>query len=98
MHSSIMTGMSRHAAASAQPTAVSAQLMDAIRRVKPLIEQIIRDCHNDEGGNMQPAVDEIVSICLKADVAYKKIFWVDMQVSTQKTVDRLVSARSMHKT
>ena len=62
-----MTGMSLHAAASAQ-----GQLMNAIRRVKPTIQQIIQDCHDAEGRSLQPGVDKIVLLCLDADVAYKK--------------------------
>ena len=51
-------------------SAASAQLADAIKRVVPIIREIMDTCKQQVAGHMQPAVDKIVD--LEADAAYKK--------------------------
>ena len=53
-------------------SAESAQLDSNIQRVVPQLNEIMRTCKNKVAGLIQPAVDEIVDLCIKADLAYKK--------------------------
>ena len=53
-------------------SAASAQLVDAIKRVVPIIREIMDTRKQKLAGHMQPAVDKIVEVCLQADAAYKK--------------------------
>ena len=53
-------------------SAESAQLDSNIQRVGPQLNEIMRTCKNKVAGLIQPAVDEIVDLCIKADLAYKK--------------------------
>ena len=58
-------------AASAHLTAASA-LASRIKFYVPKIYDIMKTCKDNVAGLMQPAVDEIVALCLSADLAYKK--------------------------
>ena len=58
-------------AASAHLTAASA-LASRIKYYVPKIYDIMKNCKDKMAGLMQPAVDEIVAICIGADLAYKK--------------------------
>ena len=68
-------------------SAASAQLADAIKRVVPKIYEIMHACGEKMAGAMQPAVDQIVALCLEADLAYRKTFWVGAAVFTRRTVE-----------
>ena len=52
-------------------TAASA-LASRLKVVVPKINDIMKSCKDKVAGLMQPAVDEIVPLCLGADLAYKK--------------------------
>ena len=51
--------------------AASAQLREMEAAVQK-INEIIRGCKEKTAGCMQPAVDEIVALCIKTDLAFKK--------------------------
>ena len=53
-------------------SAESAQLDNNIKRIVPQIYEIMRTCKQQVAGLMQPAVDQIVDLCIKADLAFKK--------------------------
>ena len=53
-------------------TAASAQLATNIKKVVPMIQEIILTCKEKVAGCMQPAVDQIVDMCLKSDLAFRK--------------------------
>ena len=58
-------------AASAHLAAASA-LANRIKSLVPKIYDIMQTCKDKVAGLMQPAVDAIVALCLKNDLAYKK--------------------------
>ena len=64
-------GQGHPTAATAHLTAASA-LASRIKFYVPKIYEIMQSCKEKVAGLMQPAVDEIVSLCLSADLAYKK--------------------------
>ena len=64
-------GQGHITAASAHFAAASA-LADRIKSFVPKIYDIMKTCKDKVAGLMQPAVDEIVALCLKNDLAYKK--------------------------
>ena len=68
-------------------SAESAQLANAIKRVVPMIYEIIHACREEVGGSIQLAVYQIVDLCLDADVAYRKTFWVAAAVFTRRAVE-----------
>ena len=53
-------------------TAASAHLANRIKYFVPKIYDIMKTCKDKVAGLMQPAVDEIVALCLGSDLAYKK--------------------------
>ena len=50
----------------------TARLQTAIETVKQKIQQILLDCKNKPAGLMQPSRDEIVGMCIDADLAYTR--------------------------
>ena len=64
-------GQGHLTAASAHLTAASA-LASRIKFYVPKIYDIMKTCKDKVAGLMQPAVDEIVALCLGSDLAYKK--------------------------
>ena len=58
-------------AASAHITAASA-LTCRIRAYVPQVREIITSCKDKVAGSLQPAVDQIVDICMGVDLAYGK--------------------------
>ena len=76
-HPTISFAMAEHGhghitAASAHFAAASA-LADRIKSLVPKIYDIMKACKEKVAGlMMQPAVDEIVALCLQHDLAYKK--------------------------
>ena len=63
----------------------------------PKIYDIMRGCKEKKTGCMQPAVDEIVALCLSADLAYKKNILGRNCGIHPEIVQDLVLTRSMHK-
>ena len=61
----------------------------------PKIKEIIASCKEKAVGVLQPAVDEIVAICLAADLAYKKHILGRHCGVHPKTVQKPGSACSM---
>ena len=49
-----------------------ARLQKAVDTVQPKIQQILLDCKNKPAGLMQPSVDDIVGMCIDADLAYRR--------------------------
>ena len=64
-------GQGHVTAASAHLAAASA-LANRIKSFVPTIYDIMKTCKDKVAGLMQPAVDEIVALCLDNDLAYKK--------------------------
>ena len=54
------------------PDAAASALDNQIKTVVPQIYGIMRTCQENFAGLMQPAVDGIVALSLKMNVAYKK--------------------------
>ena len=52
--------------------AVSAPLHAKFDAIVPAIVQIMQTCKDQPAGHTQPAVDTIVDMCLRADLAYKR--------------------------
>ena len=75
--------------------AESAQCREAMKDVVPKIEGIIAECKEKAEGTMQPTVDQIVKLCLDADLAGKKN--IGIAGSTHRTVQEQVLTRSMHR-
>ena len=64
-------GHGHFTAASAHLTAASA-LASRIKVAVPKIYDIMKSCKDKVAGVLQPAVDEIVALCLSTDLAFKK--------------------------
>ena len=52
--------------------AAASALADRIKTWVPKINSIIESCRDKVAGVLQPAVDQIVTICIENDLAYKK--------------------------
>ena len=66
VHGSSLTAASVHTAGAA--------LQSQIKMYVPQIKKNIEGCKEKVAGLMQPAVDEIVALCINADQTYKKNF------------------------
>ena len=62
--------MAKQGTGSAQTAAPS--LANPVKTCVPKIYAIMETCKEKPAGHMQPAVDEIVKLCLEYDLAYKK--------------------------
>ena len=66
-----MVGACNRSAASAHITAASA-LTCRIQAHVPQIRDTIKSCKDKVAGSLQPAVDQIIDICMGVDLAYRK--------------------------
>ena len=72
----------------------SATIVNAFMELVPILA-IISVCKENVAGTMQPAADQIVKLCLDADLAGKKN--IGIAGSTHRTVQEQVLTRSMHR-
>ena len=57
----------------------------------------MQGCEDKVAGLIQPAVDDIVELCIKTGLAAKKGLWAGIAAFTQRTVQEWALTRSMHR-
>ena len=72
----------------------TATIGNAFMELVPILA-IISACKENVAGTMQPAADQIVKLCLDADLAGKRN--IGIAGSTHRTVQEQVLTRSMHR-